>query len=64
VGNADVNELRQIASPPYSETVYRVADFDSIGDIQDALSARLCENDGTFCSTHFGFYVSLRCYFR
>ena len=45
VGDADMAELRQIASPPYDTTVYHVSNYDSIDDIQSLLSVKLCESE-------------------
>ena len=46
VGDADVQQLKDMASPPYEHSVYHVSDYDSIKDIQLVLAAKLCESDG------------------
>lgn len=45
VGDADIKELREIASPPWDQTVFHVSNFDSINDIQSLLSVKLCESE-------------------
>ena len=45
VGDADVHELKQIATPPYDSSVYHVKDYDAIKGIQTVLAAKLCEGD-------------------
>ncbi|XP_026693209.2 sushi, von Willebrand factor type A, EGF and pentraxin domain-containing protein 1-like isoform X5 [Ciona intestinalis] len=45
VGDADKNELKSIASPPYDSSVYHVSDYDSISEIKAHLAAKLCEGE-------------------
>lgn len=45
VGDADIDELKLMASPPHDSTVYHVKDYDSIKQIQTLLAAKLCEDD-------------------
>ncbi|XP_077971175.1 sushi, von Willebrand factor type A, EGF and pentraxin domain-containing protein 1-like isoform X2 [Styela clava] len=45
VGDADVNELKLMASPPHDSTVYHVKNYDSIKQIQTLLAAKLCEGE-------------------
>ncbi|XP_040287934.1 collagen alpha-1(XIV) chain isoform X1 [Bufo bufo] len=43
VKNADVNELREIASEPHSDHVYNVADFNIMNSIVESLTKTVCE---------------------
>ncbi|XP_073535930.1 collagen alpha-1(XIV) chain isoform X1 [Phyllobates terribilis] len=43
VKNADVNELREIASEPDSDHVYNVADFNIMNSIVESLTKTVCE---------------------
>jgi len=57
VGDADIKELREIASPPWDQTVFHVSNFDSITDIQSLLSVKLCESEiprDNFCGCPAG----------
>ena len=46
VADADVDELRTMASVPYEETVFHVNDYDSIENIKAVLAVKLCESEG------------------
>ena len=48
VGSADKEELQDIATPPYSQSVHHVSNYDAIKDIQNVLAAKLCESEGDF----------------
>jgi len=57
VGSADTYELKQIASPPYDQTVFHVSNYDSIDDIQALLAVKLCESEvpkDNFCGCPAG----------
>ncbi|XP_077371418.1 collagen alpha-1(XII) chain-like [Festucalex cinctus] len=43
VANADEDELRTIASPPFDTHVFNVTDFDGISDILGNLTSNICE---------------------
>lgn len=45
VGDADIDELKLMASPPHDTSVYHVKDYGSIKQIQSVLAAKLCEED-------------------
>lgn len=47
VADADVDELKAMASVPYDETVFHVNDYDSIEGIKAVLAVKLCESEGT-----------------
>lgn len=45
VADADVDELKAMASVPYDETVFHVNDYDSIEGIKAVLAVKLCESE-------------------
>jgi len=47
VADADVDELKSMASVPYEETVFHVNDYDSIENIKAVLAVKLCESEET-----------------
>jgi len=44
VGQADESELQLIATPPFSDTLYYVSDYDAINHLQDTLAFKFCED--------------------
>lgn len=44
VGAADESELKLIATPPFSDTLYYVSDYDAIRHLQDTLAFKFCED--------------------
>lgn len=41
--NADLNELKEIASEPHTDHVYNVADFNIMDTIVESLTKTVCE---------------------
>jgi hypothetical protein len=44
VGEADESELKLIATPPFSDTLYYVDNYDAIKQLQDTLAFKFCED--------------------
>ncbi|CBY06820.1 unnamed protein product [Oikopleura dioica] len=44
VGDAIEDELKLVATPPFSDTLYHVEDYDGIRHLQDTLAFKFCED--------------------